>query len=525
MPKPRDFTGQTIGDKKVLRLLLEPDKHGSRQWECKCIRIFETVDPETGEVGKVECGVIDVISAHYLAHECGTECTHKLRDLADIEKPGPNGELFQVFCADHSDYPRSTVEFWERLKTSDGQPLMKMGQKEEDDADFFWERVKIHDRKGVTIPKWIRLYKREALKRCRDRGKVDRAATRWKTMAEVIERNGVKFARWSYIRRVLSGEAENDDGRGLRLPPFTKSAYRDWETRGWPLLAHARPRCVIEHGVKYHALEQLKEAKRTLDSLPSRIPDNHPRLYSREETSRRTGIGERMLRSHDHCSKHMLEKDYLLVRITFTDEKGRELSLLQYVLGFTKTSVAACVERKKASEPRLATITLQNAFKHFRKASKRCTLSPAVVNQWCHENLVDALLEDLPQAKGPRENWNIAVAACPGGVAGFSEVMEILRTVGWDTSAATAKLREQRKERIMASCGQPLPSRFTATSELNGLVGKEAQAFDFIAANPRALGKNIAKAIGVSYIYFRQALVPVLKEHGVLNEGAGYYVG
>jgi hypothetical protein len=57
------------------------------------------------------------------------------------------------------------------------------------------------------------------------------------------------------------------------------------------------------------------------------------------------------------------------------------------------------------------------------------------------------------------------------------------------------------------------------------LVGKAARAFDYIRDNPGALGKNIAKAIRVSSAYFRKKLVPLLKQHGVLNEGSGYRLG
>jgi hypothetical protein len=55
------------------------------------------------------------------------------------------------------------------------------------------------------------------------------------------------------------------------------------------------------------------------------------------------------------------------------------------------------------------------------------------------------------------------------------------------------------------------------------LAGSAAKAFKYIGEHPGAYGKEIASAINVNRNYFRRDIVPLLREHGVFNDGRGYY--
>jgi hypothetical protein len=76
--------------------------------------------------------------------------------------------------------------------------------------------------------------------------------------------------------------------------------------------------------------------------------------------------------------------------------------------------------------------------------------------------------------------------------------------------AARAKTPANGKD----SPAQGAPARLTASA---------ARALNHIRQNPGTPGKTIAKAIGVTPIHFRKTLVPILKAHGVFNDGNGYY--
>lgn len=55
------------------------------------------------------------------------------------------------------------------------------------------------------------------------------------------------------------------------------------------------------------------------------------------------------------------------------------------------------------------------------------------------------------------------------------------------------------------------------------LKGSAKMAFNYIRADPGALGKNICSAINLSHEHFRKQIVPQLKRHGVTNQGRGYH--
>jgi hypothetical protein len=429
-----NLANEQIDDVLVKRLLPVRDKWGGCQWECIC-----------------KCGQPIILSSSYLMSHVLTKCTHNRRTLADVETPG------KYVCAKNSGYSLATLVIWKQ----DG--LLTEGESEVGEPDCFRETVNVPCEQGGTTPACILFYSIAALARCKKDIDARRKKLIEKNLAdsEMHFHRGKWYARTRYVRRLFgSGVAGSDDEY------MAEGTFNSWNSHGWPTLKGEKPNKIEYKGNAYHDLEKCLEAKAAFDLLPSKIPDDHPILYSADETSRRTKFTTSSLPAA--VAKHFIEADSILVRIETSNGK-----LITSETGYKRVSVDAFVARVAACEIPNYAISLRSAAQTLAQlalrampncptgkkrkqieTAKRGTIA-YMLGVYCRKGLLDAKREAYWTQPAFRNGWVIAIKS-------FRDIKEIARKVKWKMKRVAPQLRDLMAKRIADNGGKPPASELAS---------------------------------------------------------------
>jgi hypothetical protein len=401
---------KTLGDGHICwiarRLLPRRDKYGGCQWECQCST----------------CGQLTIIRSYHLKNlwlpPC-PNCGPRLRTIAEVEASGTHVSANNSeYANDNKEYPWLIRQFRKfDMFTSD---------------DYFQEHVADWKIGPVTF------YSRAAITRCNKEWNGIRSTnlkSRWKN-DETIPRRGEEWVRGSYVQRELG---------------ISETMREYWDANGWPILHGNRPRSIQANGFIYYAKAQVDgELKSKLEALPSGIPTDHPSLFSEEKTSQLTDLSVDILRHKDFRERHLgLVTEHFLARIDET-WLGEPRKRCMWLTGYTKSSVRDFLERRDGCILPARTISLQDLVCRLRK-SLRCKVTAGTLIKWCREKLLDSQLEAYLTETGVRTGWIVAEESA-------ASAKIVLRECGWETHAATIKMRELHHQRVAEKNGQPLRS-------------------------------------------------------------------
>jgi hypothetical protein len=436
-----------------------------------------------------------------------TSAAVAIRQLRTLEEAEASGKFVGE---ENSGIPPSTLYSWRTSKP----PRLIEGKLVGDEivgGDYFRELLRIDHAGTGTSSKTMIIYDRLALERCSAKGKANRVEKRkkWFDDTELIPSfRDEPYVRQSYV---------------LRLFGIPKVVVQDWDERGWPHFGGEFPRRCKKH---YYAKRQVDRAKEISDAMLCAIPNEEfrcpgcshdvllaelaktsesmkdpnadarlylrdvkmaecpncqrkilipdPPIYPAKVAAKRTRHAEQALRSDATAASLALVKVYFPVRIKFKhgkskNRKDKQRTVTQCELGFTRNSVDAVEKLNSERAIPLNSMKLDEAWQQFRDESPRSMISRigrTTVEAWCEEGLLDAKITEYLTKKGKRRGWIILNKSEKGSLPGVDDALAILRSVGWDTAAATIKLRALRDKRIADNNGQVPESRLdkTATS-------------------------------------------------------------
>ena len=179
--------------------------------------------------------------------------------------------------------------------------------------------------------------------------------------------------------------------------------FRYWKSlwnkdgKRWPILntEHSQPITHEIRGYTCYDKDQVdNEMVPNLNKLPTRIPDNHPAIYSRERASALTGLACSDLNSKEARKKHNLLIEPFWVRFQYVWRDGRTVWVLMPVNGFTRDSVDTFVVKQTACKLPDGTMSANEMARQLRKASKASTIHSRNVREWCKSGLLDAKKSD-----------------------------------------------------------------------------------------------------------------------------------